>query len=62
MSRPQNAADFKPGEPKAKGYDKLLQPNAHDAKEVQNATNALEQAVGKSGKPSGPLGKAGREF
>lgn len=41
---------------------KVLQPNAHDNKESLSAENPYKQALGGSGKPSGPLGQRGRGF
>lgn len=45
-----------PGDRKA-----LLEPNAKDNPDSLTPENPFKQALGGSGKPSGPFGKKGRE-
>lgn len=40
----------------------LMEPDAKDNLDTLTPASPLKQAVGSSGKPKGPLGKAGREF
>ena len=41
--------------------ESLMNPNARDMKDALQPESPFVQAVGKSGKPSGPFGKRGRE-
>lgn len=59
--RPKSASNWEPKTP-TKTNQSLMGPNAKDNKDTLTPENPLKQAVGKSGKPPGPFGKAGREF
>lgn len=59
--RPSSVADWQPKTP-SKSNQSLMTPNAKDNKDSLTPDSPIKQAVGKSGKPKGPFGKAGREF
>ncbi len=58
---PKSVSDWAPSTPTGKRPE-LLQPNAKDNPDTFGATNALKQFKGKSGTPSGPFGKKGKNF
>lgn len=58
----KNLGNWQPDVPTKNINEKLMRPNAHDAKDTVTAVNELKTYVGKSGKPQGPLGKKGRGF
>lgn len=63
FKRPDSVADWMPATPTQELCDsKILMPNAHDNKDSLTPDNPLKQALGGSGKPSGPLGPRGRGF
>lgn len=60
--RPSSVSDWTPTKPTTKLADSaVLQPNANVAKNALPQDSPFKQAMGKSGKPSGPLGPRGRE-
>lgn len=59
--KPQSVSDWTPKTP-SKRNESLMQPNAKDNKDSLTPESPHKQAVGRSGKPKGPFGKAGREF
>jgi hypothetical protein len=61
MAMPKSVSNWEPKKPSGKRPE-LLEPNARDNPDTLAPESPLKQAVGKSGKPSGPFGKAGREF
>ena len=59
--RPKSVANWDPKKP-TKSNQSLMEPNAKDNPDTLTPSNMHKQAVGKSGKPGGPFGKAAREF
>ena len=45
-----------------KSNQSLMEPNAKDNPDTLTPNSPHTQAIGKSGKPPGPFGKAAREF
>jgi len=59
-NRPKAVANWTPKMPTRRN-ESLMNPNARDMKDALQPESPFVQAVGKSGKPSGPFGKRGRE-
>lgn len=63
--RGKSVSDWDPGKGKPESSErknKLMNTEAHDAKDTMTGTNELKAFKGKKGTPSGPFGQKGKEF